>query len=141
MARRKSKQNMQKRVVSFQTAATVGPGTEVVLNSIVPDQEILVKRVILHATPHLGAGFSPGEANYILAVTESDNGTPDPTDWNSETRLVRSCAGNINTINQIDTTLTMRKEGGSGIHAILRAGPQGPACNWTGQLVIHFLEV
>ena len=141
MARRKSKQNMQKTVITWGTAATVGPGTEVVVADIIPDQEILVKRVILHATPHIGAGFDVGEANYILAVTESDNGVADPNDIDSATRLVRSCSGNINTINQIDTTLTMRKEGGSGVHAIIRAQNQGPACNWSGQLIIHYLEV
>ena len=141
MARRKSKQNMQKTVVNFSTLATVAPGTDVVLADIIPEQEILVKRVILHATPHLGAGFATGECNYILAVTESDNGIPDPGDWGSETRLVRSTAGNIGTINLVDTTLTMRKEGGSGVHAILRASNQGPAANWSGQLIIHYLEV
>ena len=131
---------MQKSIVNF-TSTPLGTNTPIVLADIIPEQEILVKRVILHVSPNSGSGYSQGEADYILAVTESDNGVADPNDWGSETRLVRSTSGNINSMNQIDTTLTMRKEGGSGVHAILRAGGMGPTSSWNGQLVIHYLEV
>ena len=131
---------MQKTVINF-TSLGLAPGVPSVLADITPDQEILVKRVILHVYPESGGGFSQGEAPFILAVTESDNGVADPNDWGSATRLVRSCSGNINSMNSIDTTLTMRKEGGSGVHAIIRPGLAGPTSTWSGQLVIHYLEV
>ncbi len=141
VARKSSnKQNMQKDMVSFSTADPLSPGEEVVLATLSPDQEILVKRVLLHIYPEKGSGFASGEGAYTLAVTESDNGTADPSDWNSPTRLVRSTIGSVNSLNQIDTVLTMRKEGQSGIHAVLRNGYTDNV-SFNGQLVIHYLEV
>ena len=141
MARgRKSKQNMQKDIVTF--TSVVQTNEALILANIIPDQEILVKRVILNVLPINKPDTSAGSLSgaYICGVTESDNGTASTTDLGSEQRLVRSTSGNAYGINNVDTVLTMRKEGGSGVHAIYRNFDAGPV-TVEGQLIIHFLEV
>ena len=141
MARRHgTKQNMQKDIRTF---STLVPNAEsVVVADIVPDQEILVKRVILLVTPEnrpqtTNAGLS---GTYQAGVTESDNGAASPTDLASDQRLVRSTSGNAYGINNVDTTLTMRKEGGSGVHAIISNFDTQDTL-YSGVLIIHYLEV
>ena len=116
-----------------------------VVADIIPDQEILVKRVILllqpenrPQPPQVGVAVSAG--SYQAGVTESDNGAASPTDLTSDTRLVRSSTGNAYGINNVDTTLTMRKEGGSGIHAIVQ-NFDASSTMYSGTLVVHYLEV
>ena len=141
MARRSgNKQNMQKDIVSF--TQIVGANESLVVANIVPDQEILVKRVILLVNP----SNRPDTTNsarggaYLAGVTESDNGTASTTDLSSEQRLVRSTSGNAYGINNVDITLTMRKEGGSGVHAIVH-NFDSDSTTYEGMLIIHFLEV
>ncbi len=141
MARgRKSKQNMQKDIVQF--TKVVPTNESILLADIIPDQEILVKRVILNVAPvnRPDTGTSSLSGTYLMGVTESDNGQATPSDLGSEQRLVRSTTGNAYGINNVDTVLTMRKEGGSGVHAIYRNYDAG-SVTVEGQLIIHFLEV
>ena len=131
---------MQKDIVTF--TQTVPANESLVCANIVPDQEILVKRVILLVTPvnrpdTTNAGAS---GTYRAGVTESDNGAASANDLTSEQRLVRSTTGNAYSINHVDTVLTMRKEGGSGVHAII-SNFDAAATIFEGQLIIHYLEV
>ena len=141
MARRSgTKQNMQKDIITF--SDIIPPGESSVVATVVPDQEILVKRVILLVVPEnrpqtTNAGLS---GTYQMGVTESDNGQATPFDLFEPTRLVRSTTGNAYGINNVDTTLTMRKEGGSGIHAIVNNYDTQPTLV-QGALIIHYLEV
>ncbi len=141
MARRSgNKQNMQKDIVTF--TQSVPANESLVVADIIPDQEILVKRVILLVNPvnrpdTANAGRSGA---YLAGVTESDNGAASANDLSSEQRLVRSTSGNAYGINNVDTTLTMRKEGGSGVHAIVQ-NFDADATVFEGMLIIHFLEV
>ena len=112
------------------------------MTNIVPDQEILVKRVILLVTPvnRPDTNNAAASGTYRAGVTESDNGAASANDLTSEQRLVRSTTGNAYGINHVDTVLTMRKEGGSGVHAII-TNFDGLDTIFEGQLIIHYLEV
>ena len=141
MARRSgNKQNMQKDIVTF--TQTVPANESLVCANIVPDQEILVKRVILLVTPvnRPDTNNAAASGTYRAGVTESDNGAASANDLTSEQRLVRSTTGNAYGINHVDTVLTMRKEGGSGVHAII-TNFDGLDTIFEGQLIIHYLEV
>ncbi len=141
MARRSgNKQNMQKDIVAF--TQSVPANESLVVADIIPDQEILVKRVILLVNPvnRPDTANSAQSGAYFAGVTESDNGAASANDLSSEQRLVRSTSGNAYGINNVDTTLTMRKEGGSGVHAIVQ-NLDASATIFEGYLIIHFLEV
>ena len=132
MARRYSKQQMQKLILPFSGLLTTGLQAVAVFTF---DDECLVKRIRISATDSSPTSPPSGCKLYVCQV--DDPSTADPvTDVDSEQRLVmfKFGQGSVN----INETITMRKLAGSSV--IVYADVVTGTHNYKIHSVLHYLE-
>ena len=132
---------MQKFTISTDPALpfVVPSGTEArVLDFLIPE-EIIVKRIVVNVNAVTTASHA-NDGSFCLSVCQSDSNNAAAGDPLDENRLIRSWSGAPGAPANLDTTITMRKLAGSGVHLYL-ANVSNSNESYYAKFTIHYLEV
>ena len=121
---------------------SLGPGSAVILATLVAPEEIIIKRIIANTIPiDVSSGAAGSESLcFIASVTQADEGSGALADALSPQRLVRSHCGSPGYGGNLDFTLTMRKRTGSSVQLIVENLSATATVVFHGKLTIHYLE-